>query len=274
MPSQRRYTSGPLADGEKCNEHFLSFETPDQKIICAFLRLRLPPKSATSRQAPTGLETEPHAGDAGREGWDKQSIAAAAEAAAAQVFPELIGCALVRELHVYGQLVAAVIPGSADAAAGGAATAGAVSGSASQHSGFGRQLMARAEEIAAAAGFDKLAVISGVGARAYYRKLGYTLASGDGQYMIKPIERAVIRHVSSSSEHDSSIVGGGGPAKTSAPRSWQQNWDDWVDELDLEWLWAGVVAVLAVCCFVGFQFALLHKTEFLGPENGEQHNDL
>lgn len=45
-------------------------------------------------------------------------------------------------------------------------------------------------QIAAAAGYDKMAVISGIGARAYYRKLGYKLAPGGGEYMIKPIELA------------------------------------------------------------------------------------
>ena len=39
------------------------------------------------------------------------------EASAVELFPELAGCALVRELHVYGQLVAAVIPGNKEGAA-------------------------------------------------------------------------------------------------------------------------------------------------------------
>merc|ERR1712150_193229 len=57
-----------------------------------------------------------------------------------------------------------------------------------QHVGFGRRLMSKAEDIAIKAGYSKMAVISGVGARDYYRKkLGYTL-KGDGQYMIKDIK--------------------------------------------------------------------------------------
>ena len=42
--------------------------------------------------------------------------------------------------------------------------------------------MEKAEEIAKENGKDKIIVISGVGAREYYAKLGYTL---EGPYMVK-----------------------------------------------------------------------------------------
>ena len=52
-------------------------------------------------------------------------------------------------------------------------------------SGFGTLLMEEAERIAREEhGAVKIAVISGVGTRDYYRKLGYSL---DGPYMSKPI---------------------------------------------------------------------------------------
>ena len=52
-----------------------------------------------------------------------------------------------------------------------------------QHQGFGQLLMEEAERIAREEhGSYKLAVISGVGTRQYYRKLGYEL---DGPYMSK-----------------------------------------------------------------------------------------
>lgn len=51
-----------------------------------------------------------------------------------------------------------------------------------QHSGYGSRLMDRAEEIARENGFEKLAVISAVGTREYYAKLGY---ERDGPYMSK-----------------------------------------------------------------------------------------
>ena len=48
--------------------------------------------------------------------------------------------------------------------------------------GFGRRLIAEAELIAKDAGYAKLAIISGIGVREYYRKLGYEL---EGTYMVK-----------------------------------------------------------------------------------------
>lgn len=71
--------------------------------------------------------------------------------------------ALIRELHVYGTATAL-------------GEAGAV-----QHQGWGKRLMQKAEELALAAGKNKLVVISGVGAREYYRKLGY---KKEGAYMV------------------------------------------------------------------------------------------
>lgn len=78
---------------------------------------------------------------------------------------ELKGCALVRELHVYGQ---ALNLGE--------------TGKNSQHTGIGKLLLSQAEKIAKENGYKKIAVISGVGVREYYKKLGYNL---DGTYMIK-----------------------------------------------------------------------------------------
>ncbi|NMI76987.1 GNAT family N-acetyltransferase [Nanohaloarchaea archaeon] len=51
-----------------------------------------------------------------------------------------------------------------------------------QHQGFGRELMNQAEEKARELKKDKVCVISAVGTREYYRKLGYEL---DGPYMSK-----------------------------------------------------------------------------------------
>ncbi|KAG0701747.1 histone acetyltransferase ELP3 [Suillus ampliporus] len=90
--------------------------------------------------------------------------------------PELVrkegaegGSSIVRELHVYG-------------------TAVPVHGrdpTKFQHQGFGTLLMEEAERIAREEhGSVKLAVISGVGTRDYYRKLGYEL---DGPYMSKSL---------------------------------------------------------------------------------------
>ncbi|MDH5596918.1 MAG: tRNA uridine(34) 5-carboxymethylaminomethyl modification radical SAM/GNAT enzyme Elp3 [Candidatus Peregrinibacteria bacterium] len=86
-----------------------------------------------------------------------------------QIFDELKGAAIIRELHVYGQKQSL----SAESAP-----------SKTQHMGFGKQLMQKAEEIAADAGFKKIAVISAIGTREYYKKLGYKL---EGTYMTKPL---------------------------------------------------------------------------------------
>lgn len=74
---------------------------------------------------------------------------------------------LVRELHVYGPEV----PLDTDS-------------SDIQHQGLGRKLLNRAEEIANDEGMEKIAVISGVGARNYYRKFGYELR---GSWMCKEL---------------------------------------------------------------------------------------
>jgi elongator complex protein 3 len=65
--------------------------------------------------------------------------------------------AYVRELHTYGQLVAV----------------GQQNKSASQHKGLGTKLVKEAERIAKKEGYEKIAVISGVGVKGYYRKFGY-----------------------------------------------------------------------------------------------------
>lgn len=81
---------------------------------------------------------------------------------------ELEGSALVREVHVYGQSL----------------EIGNDTEEAAQHSGLGKALMDHAETLAKDAGFGRLAVISALGTRGYYQKLGYTL---DGTYMVKEI---------------------------------------------------------------------------------------
>ncbi|KAJ2997683.1 Elongator subunit [Globomyces sp. JEL0801] len=112
-------------------ETFLSYEDPLQDILIGLLRLR--------KCSPTTSR------------------------------PELsqYQCSVVRELHVYGSVVAIHDRDPTKF----------------QHQGFGTLLMEEAERIAREEhGSLKLAVISGVGTRHYYRKLGYEL---DGPYMSK-----------------------------------------------------------------------------------------
>lgn len=81
--------------------------------------------------------------------------------------PVLEDAALIREVHTYGKLIA---PGKQSNAV--------------QHIGLGKRLMAEAEARVQAFGVRKLAVISGVGVREYYRKLGYAL---EDEYMVKTL---------------------------------------------------------------------------------------
>lgn len=129
-------------EASKGHEYFLSYESPDRRVICAFLRLR--------------ISSNPGAG----------------------IFPELEHAGLVRELHVYGQMIASTEKQK---------VVGDDNGDQVQHVGLGTKLMQEAERIARGHGLKKLAVISGVGVRNYYRKMGYTLAPGLGEMMIKEL---------------------------------------------------------------------------------------
>ena len=77
-----------------------------------------------------------------------------------------IAPAIIRELHVYGVLVS--VGGDKKV----------------QHSGLGKRLMQEAEQIAAKDKAASLAVISGVGVRGYYKKLGYKKKDS---YMVKKL---------------------------------------------------------------------------------------
>jgi elongator complex protein 3 len=57
-------------------------------------------------------------------------------------------------------------------------------GSDRQHRSYGKQLLARAEEMAREAGYEKVAIMAGVGVRPYYHRQGY---QRKGPYMIKDL---------------------------------------------------------------------------------------
>lgn len=119
-------------------EYFISYESKDGKILYGFCRLRM---SSHNMERVTCLALR-----------------------ARRARNVLDGAALIRELHVYGELV----PVGENKKV--------------QHSGLGKKLMAEAEKIARENGYKKIAVISGIGARNYYRKLGYRLSNS---YMAK-----------------------------------------------------------------------------------------
>lgn len=71
-------------------------------------------------------------------------------------FPIDLGEAMIREVHVYGKVAGLHKAGES-----------------AQHQGLGKQLIARALEIAQEADYEKVNVISAVGTRGYYRSLGF-----------------------------------------------------------------------------------------------------
>ena len=115
-------------------EYFLSFEQKsenpsDPETIVGFLRLRLPQNYTLS---------------------------------------SLVGCAFIREVHVYGEAIKTSDKKKKHG----------------QHIGLGRRLVSKAEWISWFHGYKKVSVIAGIGTRNYYRKLGYSITNEDG-FLIK-----------------------------------------------------------------------------------------
>jgi len=127
--------------------------------------------------------------------------------------PEAKGlrCSMVRELHVYGTAVAV---GESDA-------------SKFQHRGFGTLLMGEAAAIAREEhGSDRMLVISGVGTRHFYRRLGYRL---HGPYMVRDLADGEGR-LPEPGAGPRAPAGGAGP-EAAAPRSaWEEAADAWEDD--------------------------------------------
>jgi elongator complex protein 3 len=115
-------------------EYFISAEEPENNILLGYLRLRVPSAKA-HRPEITAMPS-----------------------------------AIVRELHIYGQLVPV-----------GKHTQGAW-----QHKGYGQILLKEAERIASEElGLKKLLVISALGTRRYYMRFGY---ERDGVYVSKRLQ--------------------------------------------------------------------------------------
>lgn len=85
-----------------------------------------------------------------------------------ELLPETNRTAFIRELHTYGFLVPLTGNNETD----------------QQHKGLGKRLMLEAEKIARDRGFTTMTVISGVGVRGYYEKIGYRRV---GTYMVKSL---------------------------------------------------------------------------------------
>lgn len=110
-------------------EHLLTFEKDDK--LFSLLRLRLP------------INPQP-------------------------LFPELAGCAIIREVHTYGKTLSHSDKTTQK----------------TQHQGLGKRLIVQAERLAKDNGYKKIAVISSIGTRDYYRNLGYAKV---GLYMVRNV---------------------------------------------------------------------------------------
>jgi len=146
-------------------ETFIAYEDPYQDILIGLLRLRKCSSEMTFRPELTRNTMDgkviPMPKEFTKEEEDEQAQYEKQQA------EQDVQCSIVRELHVYGSVVPVHERDPTKF----------------QHKGFGTLLMEEAARIAKEEhGSLKLAVISGVGTRNYYKRLGYSL---DGPYMSK-----------------------------------------------------------------------------------------
>ena len=128
QPSQIRLTTQEFAASEG-KEIFIALEEPEADVLVGYLRMRIPSEKAHRPEVDSA-------------------------------------CAIIRELHVYGQEV----------------PVGLRYGGAWQHTGLGHKLLSAAEALAGERGAARILVLSAVGTRGYYRRAGYDYV---GPYMGK-----------------------------------------------------------------------------------------
>jgi ELP3 family radical SAM enzyme/protein acetyltransferase len=117
-------------------EYFISFENKEE-IILGFLRLRIEENQNPIKEI---------------------------------YFPELKDCSLIRELHVYGQVICHYEENN---------------GNGVQHIGLGKKMINEAIKITKTHKLDKISVISGVGVKNYYIKQGFLT---QGNYLVKYLD--------------------------------------------------------------------------------------
>ncbi len=132
-------------------EYFLTFEDKKDKTIFSLLRLRLPSKW------PSNIPID----------WKKVPLKDKFSSVQ-DVLPELNGCAIIREVHTFGDQLSIWEKWAKFG----------------QHLGFGKKLIKKAEEIAIEFWYKKMAVIAWVWVRRYYEKSGYMLV---WEYMVKEL---------------------------------------------------------------------------------------
>ena len=141
-------------DTSNTREYFLQWITEDNRIA-GFLRLSLPRPNGENNEREPGCNI---GGEAPvmclrpESQTDLQGVVGELH----RQTQEILDTAMIREVHVYGQALSLHTTGDGV-----------------QHLGLGRQLIAKACDIARACGFDAINVISAVGTRQYYRNLGF-----------------------------------------------------------------------------------------------------
>jgi elongator complex protein 3 len=166
-------------DASGGKEVFLSFEIKDKNLLLGFLRLRLMPFPLRPELLAESIKIKRGDRDLGSND-------------AMEDETSLITSAIVRELHVYGQVAkieksdnnvnqSFASSSSTNFAAFFANTP--LNNALYQHRGLGKALLAEAEKICKEEyNLKYLSVISAVGTRDYYRKFGYT---NNGPYVTK-----------------------------------------------------------------------------------------
>jgi ELP3 family radical SAM enzyme/protein acetyltransferase len=153
-------------DASGGHEYFISIESPDKEIIYGFCRLRLSPNMGIIK---SGGYSRDNSRDNSKDNSDKDEDV--------NLFPFLNNVAVVRELHVYGNMTPHKSKKN-DSQANSPRES-------YQHRGFGKMLLKEAERIAVNNNYHTIAVISGVGVRKYYEKCGYAL---NNNYMMKDLD--------------------------------------------------------------------------------------
>jgi elongator complex protein 3 len=137
------------------HEYFISIESKDKETIYGFCRLRLSNnmgfiKSGGHKESNNKIDED------------------------INLFPYLNNMAMIRELHVYGVMTPLNKTKN-----------NKTQDASHQHKGYGKILIKVAENIAIKNNFHKIGVISGVGVRKYYEKLGYSL---ENNYMVRELD--------------------------------------------------------------------------------------
>ena len=178
-------------------EYFISWENQDE-VLLGFLRLRIDENPDPIREV---------------------------------YFPELTDCSLIRELHVYGQVICHYQENTGNGNNG------------VQHLGLGKSMINEAIKITKTHNLEKIAVISGVGVKNYYIKQGFL---PEGHYLVKDLilneeekekeneEFSLNRQVIYDFKNDSAY--------------------DYVNEFSTKFMWYYVAVLLSVCIYIFYNY--------------------